>query len=235
MQNVALLIGNTVSATLTRFFAYLVVILTFTSLLPEMAANGHLEDFSEGSMIETAQFVLLVFTAGVFLFYAVRQEEARELCLLLGALATFACFREQDAFFDELSYLRWEIGILPFLLAGYYTRTRFPALKSQIEIFASSRAFAMLWAGFVVAIPFAQLVGHGPFLEALMKGSYNRDYTRIIEESGELVGYFLLLAGSIESVVELRHSVLAKYKNVCSLYPASKITQFEPALHKCHE
>lgn len=77
-------------------------------------------------------------------------------------------------------------------------------LNRQIATFLSSRAFATLWAGFIVAVPVAQLLGHGPFLETLMGDDDERSYKRVIEESGELIGSILLLAGSIESMVQMR-------------------------------
>ena len=70
----------------------------------------------------------------------------------------------------------------------------------------SRRGFAILWAGFVVAIVFAQLVGHGPFLKELMGDDYVRDYKRVIEELGELFGYALLVMGSVESLLEVSSS-----------------------------
>jgi len=77
-------------------------------------------------------------------------------------------------------------------------------LKRQIAHFLPSPAFTMLWAGFVVAVPVAQLLGHGSFLKSLMGDDYIRSYKRVIEECGELIGYMLLLAGSVESVINMR-------------------------------
>jgi len=36
----------------------------------------------------------------------------------------------------------------------------------------------------MVAFPFAQLVGHGAFMQVIMGDDYSRDYRRMIEEIG---------------------------------------------------
>ena len=69
-----------------------------------------------------------------------------------------------------------------------------------------SNGFFLLWAGFIIAIPVAQLVGNGAFLQAIMNDDYSRDYRRIIEEIGELMGYGLILVGSIELAIKTADS-----------------------------
>jgi len=56
----------------------------------------------------------------------------------------------------------------------------------------------------MVAFPFAQLVGHGAFMQVIMGDDYSRDYRHMIEEIGELMGYGLLLIGSFELIMETR-------------------------------
>lgn len=62
----------------------------------------------------------------------------------------------------------------------------------------------------IVAVPIAQLLGHAAFLESLMGENYMRAYKRVIEESGELLGYLLLLEGSIESLVWMKKAQIHK-------------------------
>lgn len=54
-----------------------------------------------------------------------------------------------------------------------------------------------------MAVPFAQLVGHGNFLQIIMGDDYVRDYKRVIEELGELFGYLLLVIGSVEFTLQM--------------------------------
>ena len=87
--------------------------------------------------------------------------------------------------------------------AGWVTIwPRRATLKGQLAEFVAHRAFVLFWAGFIVAVPYAQLVGHAAFLESLMGDDYQRDYKRVIEELGEMLGYLLILLGSIEALLQ---------------------------------
>jgi len=85
-------------------------------------------------------------------------------------------------------------------------------LKRQIMRLPHSRAFSLLWAGFIIAVPFAQLVGHGAFLQIVMGDDYSRNYPRIIEELGEFMGYVLLLIGGFELILQLRAARPGDYR-----------------------
>lgn len=76
--------------------------------------------------------------------------------------------------------------------------------RDQLQSFFICRGFAILWAGFTVAVIYSQLFGHGEFLEALMGDDYVRGYKRLIEEVGELFGYALIIIGSIELTLETK-------------------------------
>ena len=47
----------------------------------------------------------------------------------------------------------------------------------------------------MVAIPYAQLIGHGPLMEDLFGENYERSIKRLIEESAETLGYVMILIG----------------------------------------
>ena len=75
-------------------------------------------------------------------------------------------------------------------------------LLPQIAAFLRTPAFVMLWAGFVIAVPLAQLVGHAPFFRLFMDEVHVRDIKRVFEESGEFMGYLILLFGTLESLLQ---------------------------------
>jgi len=62
-----------------------------------------------------------------------------------------------------------------------------------------------MWCGFVIAVPFAQMVGHGEFLMEVMGDDYVPHYKRVIEELGELVGYIIMLVGVAELVPDRKN------------------------------
>jgi len=91
--------------------------------------------------------------------------------------------------------------------------------------FLATHSVVVLWAGFLIAVPLGQLVGHGDFLQTLMGDDYLRDYKRVLEETFEVMGYILMLAGTVEAAVELRCPSANKAAN------QQKIAITEPRIH----
>lgn len=189
---------------LLRFTAYTVALFVFTAALP-LLVKGDIVLFKENGPIEWFQFGLLVVATAVFVRGGLSMPDFRNLFFLLAAISAFAAIRELDVFLHRtIPGIGWKIGIpliLYALISAYRNRE---CLKQQLSHFLATRAFAIVWAGFLVAVPFGQLIGHGAFLQLVMGDDYNRDYKRVIEEILEVMGYALLLIGSFESIVQLR-------------------------------
>lgn len=186
---------------LGRFLVYTVVIVLLGYSLPLLVEGRDVTLFTENHLVERAQFVLLAGALVLFAWHAWRSPGRRHPALLVSIALVVAMFRELDALLEDIiPWLGWKIGIvlaLPAVIALVVLRAA--EVRVQLNAFAGSTSFALGWAGLVIAVPVAQLFGHGPFLEALLGEHYHRAYKHLIEESGELVGYFVLLVGGIES------------------------------------
>jgi len=79
---------------------------------------------------------------------------------------------------------------------------RFDRVGEQFASFVGSPAFVLGWAGVMIVLPVAQLIGHGPFLEAMLGEHYRRAYKHVIEESAELIGYMMLAAAAVEAWIQ---------------------------------
>ncbi len=197
--------NESIRATVVRFSFYTFGILLLATLLPWVAQYRDAAVFKENAAIEWLQFGLLVTTSIVFLREAFVTPRYHHVFVLLACVSAFAGVREMDANLDRLiPWIGWKIGYSIILYAAIITYSNAQTLKRQIMRFLHSRAFSLLWAGFIIAIPFAQLVGHGAFLQAVMDDDYSRDYQRMIEELGELMGYVLLFIGSFELIWQMR-------------------------------
>jgi len=187
-----------------RFSLYTGALLAMYSSLPELVRDGDIVVFKEGGPVEWAQFLMLLATASNFAIGSVRFSASRRWFRLLAATASIACIRELDSTLDAaLPWLGWQGPALLGLLVSFLVVWENPRqFLMQARAAAARRGFAILWTGFLAAVVFAQLVGHAPFLEALMGDDYTRDYKRVLEELGELFGYTLLLIGSVESSLE---------------------------------
>jgi hypothetical protein len=188
-----------------RFTVYTLVIFAVAASLPLVIHHGDIALFREGGLVEWLQVGLLVGACGVFLAGAWKIARFRDLFLVLAAVAALAVFREMDTLLDKLiPWLGWKIGTVTIPLAGALVYAHRHQVGWQMAQFLASPAFAVLWAGFIVAVPVAQLLGHGPLLELLMGDDYKRGYKRVVEESGEFVGYLLLVAGSVETLLSMK-------------------------------
>ncbi len=196
--------------TILRFSVYTFVILLFAKLLPWVVLYGDSTVLKENGTVEWLQLGLLLTASFLFFRESRLTPRYHHALVWLACLSAFAGFREMDANLDRLvPWIGWKIGFSFILYAAVVTYSNVATLKRQIMRFLHFPAFSLLWTGFVIAVPFAQLVGHGAFLQTVMEGDYSRDYKRMIEELGELMGYALLFIGSFELIRQINAPVLA--------------------------
>ncbi len=200
-------------AVIMRFAAYTLLIVILTVWIHFLAHYSTCA-FQDNMLIEWVQFSLLVSASCIFIVSYWRVPPFRELCILLACVSTFAAIRELDKLLDEhLFYFGWKIAYILSFIVVYILLKNYHSIKRQISYFITTPAFVLLWAGFIVSVPISQMLGHGAFLENLMADQYDRSYKRVIEESGELMGYVLVTAGSIESFLYMKSTQSNKPKN----------------------
>lgn len=185
-----------------RFGVYSLVVLACAASLPLVAMRGGLEFFVEGGPLENTQAGILGVSAILFLWAARRAPEWKVCFWICAVCAGVAFARELDSFFGAfIPHVGWAVpGALILAVGGWPTWKNRGRLKQELPPFLSHRTFALLWAGFIIAVPFGQLLGHGNFLEMLMGADYDRYYKRAIEEIAETMGYLLILSGSVEAL-----------------------------------
>lgn len=198
---------------IARFIIYTLAIFGLTSSLPAIISYGDVVVFSENGPIEWLQFTLILSASAVFFVSSrCRERRLRELFIVLSLLAAFASIRELDSILDKaIPIAGWKLPAFFCATAGIFIYWRKKdVIAVQTNAFITMRSFSLLWCGFVIAVPFAQLVGHGAFLAQLMGDDYVRDYKRVIEELGELLGYLMIFLGSIEAVLQQKESGIAQ-------------------------
>jgi|GEM_PF-2261448 len=161
--------------------------------------------FGEGSPLEWTQAGMMACTAVLFFVGSRLVPRFRELMWLLTAPPLLACTRELDKDLDRLLSLGWQLPFVIILLsAGFLTWRRRGVLTAQLNQFIGHRSFALMFSGLAIAIPFAQMIGHGAFLKPLFGHAYRRDFTRLIEECGEMFGYWMILLAAIDWILAAR-------------------------------
>lgn len=182
------------------FFTLLVLLLIFG--IWWLGASRGVALFSEGSPLEWLQLGLLAGTFLTALHGAVKCPRFKQLMRILAILPALAIVRELDATLDTMIpklgwHLPFHMILIPSVFYGWSNRT---ILARQLKMFVGNRSFGLMWAGLMVSMPFAQLIGHGDFLEQLFGNDYQRPFKRLIEECCELLGYLLILLASIDWV-----------------------------------
>jgi len=186
-----------------RFAVYTLVIASLSIMLPDIVRHQGVAFFYENGTLEWIQFSLLASSVLLFALGALCLPQHRQLALLLGCVTAFAATREMDRVLGRLlPIVGWKIGGLFLVAAGWLLLRHYRVLVPQIAAFIRTPAFVVLWAGFVIAVPLAQLVGHAPFFRLFMDEMHVRNIKRVFEESGEFMGYLILLFGAIECLLQ---------------------------------
>lgn len=187
------------------FATYTLAIFALAASLRLLVVHGGLNVFLENGPVEWLQWVMLVATAYVFFDASQKLLEFKTLCRVFACFAAWSATRELDKLLDQLiPVLGWKIAFIFPIYAAVILMKDWKTWLDQAQRLLPLRSFGVLWAGFIVTVPFAQMVGHGPFLESLLGSDlYKEDYKRVVQESAELVGYCLLLIGSSDCVRQL--------------------------------
>ena len=163
--------------------------------------------FSEQSMTEYAQELLLLLTILVFLLCYKFFPDQEVITYLVGGFLGMAFIREYDAFLDSnVADGFWPV--LAYSLAAicayliYKQRNQF---WDQLEGFIQNRAFGIFITGLMIVFIFSRLYGYNLMWETVMGENYMYVVTRASEEAIELLGYTLIFLGATEYFFSLRN------------------------------
>lgn len=197
--------GQGLFAILFRYVIYSLAFFGMIFAIWKLAAVHGDRLFAEGSILEDVQFFLMVAGVVVALWAAFRPLGFRVLPLMFASLCGLAALRELDSFFDRLlPSSGWQLPFIILFLGSLVIAWKHrKAFVDQLRDFARHRSFGTLWAGFMLAIPYAQLIGHGPLMHQLFGDAYHRPMKRVIEESAETLGYLVILIGIFDFALTL--------------------------------
>ena len=153
-----------------------------------------------GSWIESIQYLLLVACVTVFGWVALRDRLRRPLAIVLVTFLLLALVRELHAVLDQLVAENfWQVlAALLTVVAGVYEYRHHQRLAAGWERSQPSAGLAIMLAGFILLVPFAQILSQPDLWEASLRPGDSRAAARTFEELAELGAYLLLLIGSLE-------------------------------------
>ncbi len=188
-----------------RFVLYLAVTaLMFQALALAVRAGYASVLVRENQPWEWVEFGLLVLASLFFYWAARRRLTYRRLFTLFSLLPLVAAVRELDDVLDTYVFDNsWKVIVgLLLLYAGYITWRNSAGIRAEFRAFTETRAFGFLWCGFLVVFVFSRLFGQKALWKALMGEHYIRLVARTVEEGSELLGYWLILTGAIECLLQ---------------------------------
>lgn len=186
-----------------RLCLYFGVIWIGVGSLGFLIERGGFGVLGESGLVEWFHFAELLVSAVIFLALTGADAAMRGLHVLLFALTAGAGAREMDGLLDDLLPRGgWQAITFPLLLLGVVLTVHWRgSFRSGLDWLLGHYALILLWAGAVVAGPFAQLTGHRPFLRLFLPEQHVHDAKRYAEETGEWLGFALILFASIEIAI----------------------------------
>lgn len=198
---------------LLRYFAYATIIAGAAAGLLWVALRwpgGLLLNFvvgeedtlgtSEFSPVEQLQHLLLLLSAGIFAWVAIRDRLRRPMCVGFIALFLIGFIRELDFFLDRYATDNlWQVlcTIVLALATVYIYRHRKRYLIGWRRTWPSV-GLAIIFGGMLLLVPYSLIVGNESLWQAIMGDAYARVAKMAAEEFIELGGYLLIFIGSIE-------------------------------------
>lgn len=197
---------------LLRFLAYALVTLVVMVLVLSVAARlpngldfartvgGVTAPTSELSPVELLQNLLLLISAGCFAWVAWRDRLRRPMAASVAVLLLACLIRELDFFLDFFVVDNlWQVLCVALISVAlvYSLRNRERFSQGWRRSWPSA-GLAMVLGGFILLVPYAQLVGHEALWRSILADDYLRVVKVAVEEFVELGAYVLIMMGTAE-------------------------------------
>ena len=183
-----------------RHILYFILTGCFIFSLWRIADCYRKKTFIEFGIVENMQLGFLLISAAVFFIEGMKFPANRRILFLFAGLCLLGGCRELDSYFDErLPFISWKFGFLfpaAALISAYRDRKMF---RKSLFSFCESYAFNIMCMAILIGLVVAQVLGHRSFIAAVIGDErVSRSVRRIIEESMELMAYFLIFLSSVE-------------------------------------
>jgi len=155
---------------------------------------------SEFSPVEQLQHLLLLLSAGIFAWVAIRDRLRRPMCVGFIALFLMGFIRELDFFLDRYATDNlWQVlCTIVLALATVYIYRHRKRYSIGWRRTWPSVGLAIIFGGMLLLVPYSLIVGNESLWQAIMGDAYARVAKMAAEEFIELGGYLLIFIGSIE-------------------------------------
>ena len=152
----------------------------------------------ETSVTELTQELLLAISVLLFLITAIRRPESRGFLVLVTGFLACMLIREGDMWFDLITHGFWVYPATLCAAVSIYLAIRSRGtISSSMDNYTRSQSFAFMAVGLLIVLVFSRLFGTHGLWQEIMQHNYDPFYKTVIQEGIELLGYWLVLAGSV--------------------------------------
>lgn len=180
------------------FFIICGVVTALAALVPFFDVHNQPYRGSEYMAMEIVQEFILLLVIIINIFRAIDNPEARPGLLLV--VGFFACLliRELDFAFDRIRHGVWFYCVLAVFIVCVGQALKTPSRSvSAIAAYCREPGFFLIFSGLLVLFSFSRIFG----MQVLWRGLMQEDFVRIVkdmvEEGVELLGYTLILLGTL--------------------------------------
>lgn len=194
--------------------SFLVLVLAMlwvpVAVLLDVVVIGH--GMPELSVTEISQEMALLVSSVLMYALVLKLPAQRGFLLLVAGLLLSMFIRELDYLFDQISHGFWKfpvtlVVISTFALAALFRKTVLPAMAEATR----SVPFAYILAGLAVVLFFSRVFGTGSLWGAILDAGAGVNAPALVknsvQEGLELLGYVLILYGSVLFFLQHRRSV----------------------------
>ncbi len=180
------------------YFCLICVLYGFASVIIYIHVFKHLP---HETVLEWMQSAVLLLSAGLYYYAAVKLPEERGGILLIAGLLTCMLIREQDNFLNYEHLPVWETLVFIFLCALFYycfKKRGYMEVLYGLSKFIRSGAMPAVCVGLGMVLVFSRLYGWtGLWMNYFPVHAEARLISRMCEESLELLGYIVILLSAL--------------------------------------
>lgn len=197
--------STSIAGSLVRYLFYALLTGAMALCVTWEAQHVAIADrFGESSLLEYLQVVTLLLAALSAYLAGYFNASRATLSKMFAAAACIACVREFDFALDRYLFDgAWQLLVFMILLiAGLRAWQHRDELKETLLDFMQLPSFGIMVGGFITVFVFSRLIGRQVLWRAIMGDGYLGGVKTAVEESTELLGYTLILIGTLEFLRE---------------------------------
>lgn len=154
----------------------------------------------EQSTTEVTQHLCLATCCILFALGARQYPEKRGYLSMIAFTFLVLLIREHNFYFNLIIHGLWQVPAIIAIIVGIvFVRRHRATIRQPLLDHFQTRGFAYAIVGLILLIFFSRLYGSGGLQRAVHGEAYNSDAKMFIQEGTELLGYAILLFGSIVS------------------------------------